>query len=78
MWGGGRGLKRKVAENVLKHALILEFLKSEKKLFQQGFLKKSCSCSHFGIFKIQKINCSGGWGVPPKSYSKCAERCSCF
>ena len=59
-WGVPRK-KKKVAQNLLKHALILEFLKSDKKKFRLGGSKnKSCSecvetCSCFGIFEIRQI-----------------------
>ena len=69
----GGGEKIKVAQNVLKHALVLEFFKSEK---------KSCSdfdetYSHFRIFKIRDIFFLGG-GSKNKSCSECAETCSRF
>ena len=63
--GGGvpRGEKKKVAQNLLKHALVLEFLKSG--IFFGGVKKKSCSefaetCSRFGIFEIRQFFFLGG------------------
>ena len=60
-WVGG-GPPKKVAQNVLKHALVLEILSSDKFLSVGGggggVKNKSCSeyaetCSHFGIFEMQ-------------------------
>ena len=55
---GGGGQKIKVVQNVLKHALILEFLKSNEFVFWGGGAKNESSsdwsetCSRFGIFEI--------------------------
>ena len=35
-WGGGSPKKKKVAQNLLKHALVLEFLKFDQKKFLSG------------------------------------------
>ena len=65
IWGDG-GKKIKVPQNVLKHALILEFLKSDEFYYYffwggGGSKKQSCSkcaetCSHFRIFEIHEIS----------------------
>ena len=62
---GEGGSQTKVAWNVLKHALVLEFLKSNKCFCFGGSQKRSCSecaetCSRFGIFEIQQIFLFGG------------------
>ena len=62
----GGGSQKKVAQNLLKHSLALEFSKSDKKKIPigggGGFVKKkSCSecaetCSGFGFFEIRQKN----------------------
>ena len=37
---GGGGQKKKVVQNLLKHALVLEFLKSGNIFFRKGGVKK--------------------------------------
>ena len=83
---GGGLKKRKIAQNVLKHALVLEFLNSNKNfLFKGGgCLKKKKSWNVLKhalvleFLKSEKKLFGGGGGATKKSCSECAETCSHF